>query len=578
MPVAKRPCLQCKEKHVKCDEAKPRCNRCQAKNLPCARPAKKTVFRNASMAPFNTNQTWVSGEIKEFCVNSRGDQLDGHPGSASTAGTDVMETTSGPREPGFNELPSLKSSHSFPMSHSNRSIDSQHHAGGSPSYQTPSWQPGTGRSPPDLTSVSSGYLSNPDHPSPSYGQSHHRGNSNAISPHSQPFHAPGESTTFPLKDPQEACLLRYFVEELSHWFDLCDERRHFQLVVPIRARQHPFLLHAIFALAARHLTRLPKYRTAQGILYQGQLLPKLTTHDAVEYTLKCIPALRDFHAIQDDDRLECILATAVILRQLEEIDDEEEEARSDSQVDENEGPRSKEQVNFLAIIDAVLRSPPSQTLFGRRSLIQAAYWMAVRQELYHSFTKRHPPKMILDPEYGRGASRANKIVLHTAQVAKWRWADGSEQEWLRLQKQGEVLEEEALQEYQPYFVRPADRSNGEIFPTIWYASALEVTSMQLCIIAKMVLMAENPFLGGHSTSRARWREIENEVRQMILDLCGISLCHPACPPALVHAAFGMELYGDFFTDHYERRALRGVVEKFRDARAWPVKKLSNMFQ
>lgn len=83
---------------------------------------------------------------------------------------------------------------------------------------------------------------------------------------------------------------------------------------------------------------------------------------------------------------------------------------------------------------------------------------------------------------------------------------------------------------------------------------------------------------GHSTSRARWREIENEVRQMILDLCGISLCHPACPPALVHAGFGMELYGDFFTDHYERRALRGVVEKFRDARAWPVKKLSNMFQ
>lgn len=40
----------------------------------------------------------------------------------------------------------------------------------------------------------------------------------------------------------------------------------------------------------------------------------------------------------------------------------------------------------------------------------------------------------------------------------------------------------------------------------------------------------------------------------------------------------MELYGDFFTDHYERLALRGVVEKLRDARAWPVKKLSSMFQ
>ncbi|KAM0441846.1 hypothetical protein ACHAQK_004784 [Fusarium lateritium] len=273
--------------------------------------------------------------------------------------------------------------------------------------------------------------------------------------------------------------------------------RHFQLVVPIRARQHPPLLYAIFALSARHLSRLPKYKTPQGILYQGQLLPKLTPHDAVEYTLKCIPALRDFHTIQEDEKLESIIATAVILRQLEEIDDEEDEqeVRNQRRGSGSEAPRAKPQVNFLAIIDAVLRSPPSRTLFGRRSLIQAAYWMAVRQELYHSFTKRQAPKMILDPEYGHGASKANKIVLHTAQVAKWRWADGSEQEWLRLQKHGEVLEEEALREFQPFYVRAANRSNGEIFPTIWYSSALEVTSMQLCIIAKMVLMAENPFLG-----------------------------------------------------------------------------------
>jgi hypothetical protein len=80
--------------------------------------------------------------------------------------------------------------------------------------------------------------------------------------------------------------------------------------VPVRARQHPPLLYAIFALSARHLSRLPKYGTPQGILYQGQLLPKLTPHDAVEYTLKCIPALRDFHTIQEDEKLESIIATA----------------------------------------------------------------------------------------------------------------------------------------------------------------------------------------------------------------------------------------------------------------------------
>ncbi|KAF4983966.1 hypothetical protein FZEAL_758 [Fusarium zealandicum] len=524
--------------------------------------------------PSKEPRTWVSGEIKEFC-DSRGSQLD--VDASSTARPDILESTSAARQSaGFGEASSVKNTHAFSVSNSGHPVDSQYLNSGSPNYPASPWQAGAQNSPRALAGTPNVYLSNPDHPSPS--QPRYQDRNSVASPHSHQLYGAAESTKFPLQDPQEACLLRYFVEELSHWFDLCDERRHFQLVVPIRARQHPPLLYAIFALAARHLTRLPKYKTPKGILYQGQLLSRLTQHDAVEYTLKCIPALRDFHAIQDDERLESIIATAVILRQLEEIDDEEDEARSEGNADENEVPRSKEQVNFLAIIDAVLRSPPSRTLFGRRSLIQAAYWMAVRQELYHSFTKRHPPKMTLDPEYGLGASKANKIVLHTAQVAKWRWADGSEQEWLRLQKQGELLEEEALREYQPFFVRSADRSNGEIFPTIWFSSVLEVTSMQLCIIAKMVLMAENPFLRGQSTSRARWREIENEVRQMILDLCGISLCHTACPPALVHAAFGMELYGDFFTDHYERRALRGVVEKFRDARAWPVQNLSKMFQ
>ncbi|KAH7145500.1 hypothetical protein B0J13DRAFT_322893 [Dactylonectria estremocensis] len=473
---------------------------------------------------------------------------------------------------------SLQSNSVYEITSQPRSVDVHDTAHSPHGYRNRPWQ-GTSAASPSSTIRSDLSTRNQDISSQPYGQGHDRIDESSLSPRPHlPRPRTGESAVFPLQDPQEACLLRYFVEELSHWFDLCDEKRHFQLVVPIRARHHPPLLYAIFALAARHLTRLPRFKTPRGILYQGQLLSNLTPHDAVEYTLKCIPALRDFHAIQDDERLESIIATAVILRQLEEIDDEDDDGEERQGSPSEVTSRPKHQVNFLAIIDAVLRSAPSQTLFGRRSLIQAAYWMAVRQEIFHSFTRRHPPQMTLEPEYGRGASNANKIVLHTAQVAKWRLSDRSEQEWLRLQKQGEQLEKEAVADIQPYFTRKADRSNGEIFPIIWYSSALEVTSIQLSIIAKMVLMAENPFLSGQSTTRARWREIENEVRQMILDLCGISLCHPACPPALVHTAFGMELYGDFFTDPYERLALRGVVEKFRDARAWPVKKLSSMFQ
>jgi hypothetical protein len=147
-------------------------------------------------------------------------------------------------------------------------------------------------------------------------------------------------------------------------------------------------------------------------MFHGQLLPRLNKHSALEYTLQCIPALRSFHDSEDDEYRDSIIATAVILRQLEEIDDGDPEP-----------------TNFLPIVNAFLRSPPSQSLFGRRGLIRASYWMALRQEIYHSFTRRQAPQMVLAADYWASASNANKAVMHTVQVAKWRWGDGTEQEW-----------------------------------------------------------------------------------------------------------------------------------------------------
>ena len=194
------------------------------------------------------------------------------------------------------------------------------------------------------------------------------------------------------------------------------------MVVPVRAREQPHLLDAIFAVAARHLSRLPQYKTPQGIVYRGQLLPDLSPHTAVEYMLRCIPALRHFHDVEDDEYRDSIIATAVILRQLEEIDDDDDEQTGADGL-------MQTQVNFLPIIDAVLRSPLSQSGFAKRSLIQAAYWMALRQEIYHSFMRAQPPQMILTADYWQGASGANKAVMHTVQVAKWRFGGTPEEEW-----------------------------------------------------------------------------------------------------------------------------------------------------
>ena len=64
----------------------------------------------------------------------------------------------------------------------------------------------------------------------------------------------------------------------------------------------------------------------------------------------------------------------------------------------------------------------------------------------------------------------------------------------RLVKQHEHLELDVLADFQPMFYREPDKSKGEIFPTVWYGSNIEVTSIQQAIIAKAILTAENPYL------------------------------------------------------------------------------------
>ncbi|PHH89504.1 hypothetical protein CDD83_5947 [Cordyceps sp. RAO-2017] len=579
MPAVKYPCLQCKEKHVKCDEERPKCRRCQSKHLPCSRPARKTVFKHGSVASFSKDQKWVNSEPKHFRFHPRGAGAQVIPLlSKPTAGpSDGVHNDDAHRRSAQTDTTQLPRSASFLSGRlAPEPLPPDHiHSAYGPSPPPPHAMPSIAylTSSPhrhDRSNADSGPVASPQPP-----------------PHASSPDLPASSTIvtlpdaagdpgFPLKDVQEACLLRYFIEEMSHWFDLCDHDRHFQLVVPFRARKHPHLLHAIFAVAARHLSRLPQYKTAQGILYHGQLLPNLTEQAAVEYMLKCIPALRQFHDMQDEDYRDSIITTAVILRQLEEIDQEDD---AFTQAGASQHPLAKKKVNFLAIIDAVLRSLPSQTVFGQRSLMQAAYWMALRQEIFNSFTRREAPQLILPPEFWHSASKANKVVMHLVQTAKWHWGDSCQQEWTRLVKQQEHLERQVLATFRPTYQRAADKSKGEIFPIIWYGSNIEVTSVQLGLIAKAVLVAENPLLNrAQPTSRASLRKVENEVRVLLLDLCGIALCNPASPPALVQAALGIGMYGDFFTDQYERQAIRTVVERYRDAHAWPVQRLLEMFQ
>lgn len=119
----------------------------------------------------------------------------------------------------------------------------------------------------------------------------------------------------------EYLLLRYYIEHLSLWFDISDPERQFELIVPQRAKRCQALMNAILATSARHLTRVPRYRTIAGTIeYKGRVLPDLTDETALHYHSKCINDLLILGADPEQNRNEDLLAAGVILRLYEEFD------------------------------------------------------------------------------------------------------------------------------------------------------------------------------------------------------------------------------------------------------------------
>lgn len=89
------------------------------------------------------------------------------------------------------------------------------------------------------------------------------------------------NTLWPFKTQQEAALMRYYVTDLTPWFDHSDTIKHFGSVLPTLAVTCPPLLNAIFAIASQHLSLMGKLDSSTSLHYQDEcfrtLLPDLKT-------------------------------------------------------------------------------------------------------------------------------------------------------------------------------------------------------------------------------------------------------------------------------------------------------------
>ncbi|KAJ9649400.1 hypothetical protein H2199_000175 [Coniosporium tulheliwenetii] len=279
-----------------------------------------------------------------------------------------------------------------------------------------------------------------------------------------------DAPVWPLQDREEAQLMRYFIENLARSFDLCDQDRHFALVVPQRAAICPTLLNAIFAASARHLSRISDFDPFVSDRYHQECLKHL------------IPELSDTAAIMDEN----LLAATVILRFLEEVEVPVSGADTQSHL-----------LGTHVFISAQERS----TVMG--GLRQAAFWVGLRQEIYMAFVNQRSILPALEHcnidrsfDMANDCTWANRIVVHCADVLRYCFGDGEHSVNTYNQLSDYCRDWMAYKpaSFSPIFYREA--SEGELFPEVWLLSDAVVTGLQHYHLARILLTAHNPKIRG----------------------------------------------------------------------------------
>ncbi|KAJ6072444.1 hypothetical protein N7467_010529 [Penicillium canescens] len=387
-------------------------------------------------------------------------------------------------------------------------------------------------------------------------------------------------------DEHEACLMRYFVVQLGHWFDICDGQRHFACTVPMRARTCPPLLNAICTVSARHLSRIKKYYVGNQVVYGGKPLPNLTPATAIEYHNRCIShfvSLSDHSREAQDENL---LAAAVILRFYEEVD-------IPSMGEDTESALRGIQI----FLDA--QAIPAVSGTGLR---HAAYWIALRQEIITAFSKQRAFRLPLGPcepyrsfEPADDYVWADRLVIHCADVLQFCF--GSEEEepnspnttshyhHRRLsttETETRLAHYDTLvafstfwntlgpESFKPIYTRAPDPANGKIFPELWYLNNCHVAGLQHLELARILLAVYNPRLPRLGPGqRTAMRSVDEEIRAIVLRLCGIALSNLHSPPGLVTASVAIGMCGDRFSAREEQVALLGVLVMLEDEYGYP---------
>ncbi|ODM23265.1 hypothetical protein SI65_00854 [Aspergillus cristatus] len=340
--------------------------------------------------------------------------------------------------------------------------------------------------------------------------------------------------------PNEACLLRYFVEELARWFDICDSSNHFASLIPQRARECLTLRHAILAASARHFSTLSASRQTDTFQkYSMSHSITINEETVLYYHNQCITDLRSLAGEPDAITDENLLAAVVILRFYEELDSTVPPLPPlpPKTLLINEDPfvtlpteTAARGLHVFIEAQAQTTLSPSSTLDLKTndSFRQAVFWTGFRQEFHMAFSQQRPFRLPLSLSVTRDhlvwtpaidAIWTNRLLIIGARAIQYCYDDTSP-------GYGNVAGYQELVALRDKWVRSrpvsfslvyVEQPNPEekvFFPGMWYLDDCHIVAAQtlklLDILLRSIFAIHTPhrtcatFRGGESG-----REAEN---------------------------------------------------------------------
>lgn len=321
--------------------------------------------------------------------------------------------------------------------------------------------------------------------------------------------------------------------------------RHFAFVVPEKIRTCKALESAILACSARHLSRTSNFHV----------------HVADRYYQRCLRELRVALAESLGD--EALLVAVVILRFMEELD---------------VTITGKDSLDHLLGAQAIVQAHEHLvTHSNESSLLQAAKWSALRQDLYIAATLQQPMRIkpwhieqlrFMNEADPSDAAWANQAILHCCEVVKYFFESKPHnlEQFEELQTCNWDWRERRPESYQPYFTDPG---RDDSVPDVRFVADWHVMGAMYNLLARLILIKYDPRRFSAKAMRSFLRELDESARNTILAMVGVARGNPSAPCAYLVASMGIILSGTLVSNLREQRTLHRVLVETELKHGWP---------